>query len=238
VSSPAPKVPLPGSEHRAPAVRAMFDRIAPSYDLLNRVMTLRVDVAWRRRLVREVALRPGERLLDLCAGTMDVAAEARRREPQARVFGADFSLPMLARGAGKTGLPAAQADALALPFPDATFDAVTVAFGVRNLDSYERGIAEMARVLRPGGRMGILEFFRAESAGSRFVHGAYNRLALPVLGRVLSPDPEAYRYLVESMERFASRPEFEAACLARGFASVRGASLFPGVCGLVVARKA
>jgi ubiquinone/menaquinone biosynthesis methyltransferase len=216
----------------------MFDRIAPSYDLLNRVMTFRVDVAWRRRLVRELALAPGEVLLDLCAGTMDVAAEARRQAPRARVIGADFSLPMLARGAAKTGLPAAQADALALPFPDASFDAVTVAFGVRNLDSYERGIAEMARVLKRGGRMGILEFFRAESAGSRFVHGAYNRLALPVLGRVLSPDPEAYRYLVESMERFASRDEFEAAARARGFGAVRGASLFPGVCGLVVATRA
>jgi ubiquinone/menaquinone biosynthesis methyltransferase len=238
VTAEASKVPLPGEEDRAPAVRAMFDRIAPSYDLLNRVMTFRVDVAWRRRLVRELALAPGEVLLDLCAGTMDVAAEARRQAPGARVFGADFSLPMLARGAAKTGLPAAQADALALPFPDASFDAVTVAFGVRNLDSYERGIAEMARVLRPGGRMGILEFFRAESAGSRFVHGAYNKLALPVFGRILSPDPEAYRYLVESMERFASRGEFEAAARARGFAEVRSASLFPGVCGLVVATRA
>jgi ubiquinone/menaquinone biosynthesis methyltransferase len=235
VTSP---IPLPGEENRAPAVRAMFDRIAPSYDLLNRVMTFRVDVAWRRRLVRALALRPGERLLDLCAGTMDVAAEARRQVPGARVFGADFSLPMLARGAAKTGLPAAQADALALPFPDATFDAVTVAFGVRNLESYQAGVAEMARVLRPGGRMGILEFFRAESAGSRFVHGAYNRLALPVFGRVLSPDPEAYRYLVESMERFASRAEYEAACRAGGFSDVRGAALFPGVCGLVVAVRA
>jgi ubiquinone/menaquinone biosynthesis methyltransferase len=230
-------VPLPGERDRAPAVRAMFDRIAPSYDLLNRVMTLRVDVAWRRRLVRELALAPGEALLDLCAGTMDVAAEARRRAPGARIVGADFSLPMLARGAAKTGLPAAQADALALPFPDASFDAVTVAFGVRNLDSWEAGIREMARVLRPGGRMGILEFFRAESAGSRLVHGAYNRLALPVLGRVLSPDPEAYRYLVESMERFASRPEFEAAARRLGFSTVRGATLFPGVCGLVVAAR-
>ena len=234
----ASNVPLPGEGDRAPAVRAMFDRIAPSYDLLNRVMTLRVDVAWRRRLVRELRLAPGARLLDLCAGTMDVAAEARRQVPSAQVIGADFSLPMLARGAHKTGLPAAQADALALPFPDASFDAVTVAFGVRNLDSYRRGIVEMARVLRPGGRMGILEFFRPESAGSRFVHGAYNRLALPVFGRVLSPDPEAYRYLVQSMERFASRPEFEAACRESGFSTVRGASLFPGVCGLVVGVRA
>jgi ubiquinone/menaquinone biosynthesis methyltransferase len=213
----------------------MFDRIAPSYDLLNRVMTLRVDQRWRRILVASLGLREGERLLDLCAGTMDVAAQARLRHPRTRVFGADFSLEMLSRGARKTGLPAAQADALALPFADASFDAASVAFGVRNLESMERGLAELARVLRPGGRLGVLEFFRAQSAGSRFVHGAYNRLALPVLGRVLSPDPGAYRYLVASMERFASRPEFEEACRRAGFGAVTGETLFPGVCGLVVA---
>ncbi len=231
-------VPLPGDGPRAGAVRAMFDRIAPSYDLLNRVMTMRVDQRWRRRLIRAVALRDGERLLDLCAGTMDVAAEARRRAPGARIVGADFSIEMLARGAAKTGLPAVQADALGLPFPPASFDAATVAFGVRNLDSLDRGLAELARVLRPGGRLGVLEFFRPESQGSRFVHGAYNRLALPILGRVLSPDPEAYRYLVASMERFASRREFQEGARRAGFRDVRGATLFPGVCGLVTAVRA
>ncbi|HEX7621956.1 MAG TPA: ubiquinone/menaquinone biosynthesis methyltransferase [Anaeromyxobacteraceae bacterium] len=231
-------VPLPGEANRGRAVREMFDRIAPSYDLLNRVMTLRVDQRWRRRLIRELAPVDGEALLDLCAGTMDVAAEARRRAPGLRVVAADFSREMLARGARKTGFPAAQADALALPFPAARFDLATVAFGVRNLDALDRGLAELARVLRPGGRLGVLEFFRPESHGSRFVHGAYNRLALPVLGRVLSPDPAAYRYLVASMERFASRPEFEEACRQAGFEDVRGETLFPGVCGLVVARRA
>jgi len=233
-----PSVPLPGEANRGHAVRAMFDRIAPSYDLLNRVMTFRVDQRWRRRLIAALALRDGERLLDLCAGTMDVAAEARRREPGLHVVGADFSREMLARGAAKTGLPAAQADALALPFSSERFDAATVAFGMRNLDALDRGLAELARVLRPGGRLGVLEFFRPESQGSRFVHGAYNRLALPVLGRVLSPDPEAYRYLVASMERFASRLEFEEACRKAGFEDVRGATLFPGVCALVTARRA
>ncbi len=231
----AAPVPLPGEANRAGAVRAMFDRIAPSYDLLNRVMTMRVDQHWRRRLIRAVAPRVGERLLDVCAGTMDVAAEARRLVPGAAVFAADFSLPMLSRGAAKTGLPAAQADALSLPFAAATFEVATVAFGVRNLESLERGLGELARILKPGGRLGVIEFFRAESSGSRLVHGAYNRLALPVLGCLLSPDPDAYRYLVESMERFASRAEFEAMCRARGFASVSGETLFPGVCGLVTA---
>ncbi len=231
-------VPLPGEAHRAPAVRAMFDRIAPSYDLLNRVMTLRVDQAWRRRLLADLAPRDGEALLDLCAGTMDVAALARRGAPGLRIVGADFSFQMLARGVQKTHLPASQADALALPFKAGAFDLATVTFGMRNLDSYEAGLAELARVLRPGGRIGVLEFFRPESKGSRFVHGAYNRLALPVLGRILSPDPEAYRYLVASMERFASRPEFEASARRAGFRDVRGETLFPGVCGLVTGVRA
>jgi ubiquinone/menaquinone biosynthesis methyltransferase len=227
------QVPLPGEQARAQAVRAMFDRIAPTYDLLNRVMTLRVDQRWRRRLVASLRLEPGDRLLDVCAGTMDVAAEARRQYPGALVAGSDFSLPMLSRGAAKTGLPAAAADALALPFRDGCAAAATVAFGVRNLDSYPAGLAELARVLRPGGRLGILEFFRPESAGSRAFHGAYNRLALPVMGRLLSADADAYRYLVESMERFASLPEFLAAAERAGFREVRGETLFPGVCGLV-----
>ncbi|HEX9049391.1 MAG TPA: ubiquinone/menaquinone biosynthesis methyltransferase [Anaeromyxobacter sp.] len=230
--------PLPGEGPRAGAVRAMFDRIAPSYDLLNRVMTLRVDQAWRRRLLAALRPRDGEALLDLCAGTMDVADLARRRAPGLRVVAADFSFQMLHRGVEKTRLPAAQADALALPFRAGSFDLATVTFGMRNLDSWEAGLRELARALRPGGRLGVLEFFRSESAGSRFVHGAYNRLALPVLGRVLSPDPEAYRYLVASMERFASRPEFEDGARRAGFRDVRGETLFPGVCGLVRAVRA
>ncbi len=226
-------VPLPGEGERSQAVRAMFDRIAPTYDLLNRLMTLRVDQRWRRRLVRALRLAPGERALDVCAGTMDVAAEARRRFPEAVVLGSDFSLPMLARGAAKTGLPAAAADALRLPFRDGSVQAVTVAFGVRNLDSYEAGLAELARVLAPGGRLGVLEFFRSESAASRAVHRLNNPLAQPVLGRALSTDPAAYRYLVESMERFASMAEFLEAAGRAGFRETRGETLFPGVCGLV-----
>jgi ubiquinone/menaquinone biosynthesis methyltransferase len=168
---------------------------------------------------------------------MDVAAEARSRTPGLSVVGADFSLPMLARGARKTGLPAAPADALSLPFGPATFDAAAVAFGVRNLDSLDRGLSEIARVLRPGGRLGVLEFFRPGSRATRLFHRAYDRLALPVLGRILSPDPGAYRYLVESMERFASLPEFLEACRRAGLGRARGEVLFPGVCGLVVASR-
>jgi len=235
--TPAPKtaVPLPGEGARAAQVRAMFDRIAPRYDLLNRVMTMQVDQLWRRRLLSDLAPRDGERMLDLCAGTMDVADLAARRAPGLRVVGADFSFQMLSRGVEKTGLPASQADAMSMPFKPASFDLATVTFGIRNVDSWEGGLAEIARVLKPGGRLGILEFFRSETAGPRIVHGLYNRLALPILGRVLSPDPEAYRYLVASMERFASLPEFVAGARRVGFRDVKGVTLFPGVCGLVTA---
>lgn len=231
-------VPLPGEGPRATAVRAMFDRVAPSYDLLNRVMSLRIDQAWRGRLLRDLAPKDGEAMLDLCAGTMDVSALARRRAPGMKIVGADFSFGMLSRGVQKTGLPASQADALALPFKSASFDLATVTFGMRNLDSWETGLAELARVLRPGGRLGILEFFRPESTGTRFVHLAVNRVMVPVMGRILSPDPDAYRYLVQSMERFASRPEFEAGARRNGFEDVRGETLFPGMCGLVTAVRA
>jgi ubiquinone/menaquinone biosynthesis methyltransferase len=235
---PARPVPLPGETSRAAAVRAMFDRVAPSYDLLNRVMTLRVDQSWRKKLLTALAPLSGEVLLDLCAGTMDVAAMAMHRVPGLRIVGADFSIRMLQLGRKKTGLPAAQADALALPFSAGAFDLATVTFGMRNLEAYELGLAEIARVLRRGGRLGVLELFRAEGRGSRFVHKAYNRAVLPVLGRLLSPDPSAYRYLVESMERFVTRPEFEAAARRAGFRDVRGETLFPGVCGLVTAVRA
>ncbi|HSM93617.1 MAG TPA: ubiquinone/menaquinone biosynthesis methyltransferase [Anaeromyxobacteraceae bacterium] len=228
-------VPLPGEGQRGAQVRAMFDRIAPRYDLLNRVMSGRVDQLWRRRLLSDLAPRDGERLLDLCAGTMDVAAMARRRVPGLQIVGADFSFQMLSRGVEKTGLPASQADAMSMPFKPASFDLTTVTFGIRNVDHWEDALVEIARVLKPGGRLGILEFFRSETAGPRFVHGLYNRVALPILGRVLSPDPEAYRYLVQSMEKFASMPEFLEGARRAGFRDVKGVTLFPGVCGLVTA---
>jgi ubiquinone/menaquinone biosynthesis methyltransferase len=213
----------------------MFDRIAPGYDLLNRAMTLRIDRRWRRSLVRELVPVNGERFLDLCAGTLDLSAELRSRTPGVRIVAVDFSLPMLRRGKTKIALPVVAADALTLPFPRAHFDAAAVVFGLRNLESLERGLLELARVLRPGGRVGVLELFRPVSASSRLVHLLYNRLTLPALGRLLSPDPSAYRYLVESMERFVSRPEFEDALSRAGFAAVRGRALFPGACGMVLA---
>jgi ubiquinone/menaquinone biosynthesis methyltransferase len=176
-------------------------------------------------------------VLDLCAGTLDVAAEVVRQHPDARVVGADFSREMLARGCAKTALPAAQADALALPFAAATFDAVTVAFGVRNLESLPRGLAEIARVLRPGGVLGVLEFFRPAGAFARAVHALYDRALVPLVGRAVSRDATAYRYLAESIDAFGTVAEFAARLEAAGLDAVRTRTLWPGVAALAVARR-
>ncbi|MBI5477795.1 MAG: ubiquinone/menaquinone biosynthesis methyltransferase [Deltaproteobacteria bacterium] len=229
-------VPLPGEGARGPAVRRMFERIAPRYDLLNRVLALRTDVCWRRRLVAVLDLPAEARVLDLCAGTLDVAAEIRRQRPAACVVGADFARGMLQRGRAKTGLPVAQADALALPFAADAFDAVTVAFGLRNLESPARGLAEIARVLRPGGRVGVLELFRPAGAFARVVHALYNRGFVPLVGRTVSRDPAAYRYLVDSIDAFSSVAEFTALLAQSGFVSVERRSVWPGISSVVVAR--
>jgi ubiquinone/menaquinone biosynthesis methyltransferase len=214
----------------------MFESIAPTYDLLNRVLALRTDVRWRRRLVAALDLPPAPRVLDLCAGTLDVAAEVRRQRPAACVVGADFARAMLAHGRAKTGLAAVQADALALPFARGAFDAVTVAFGVRNLESLERGLAETARVLRPGGCLGVLEFFRPAGRFARVVHALYDRGLVPLLGRAVSGDPNAYRYLADSIDAFASVPEFARLLESSGFVAGAAQRLWPGVATLVLAR--
>jgi demethylmenaquinone methyltransferase / 2-methoxy-6-polyprenyl-1,4-benzoquinol methylase len=215
----------------------MFDNIAPTYDRLNRVLALRTDVRWRRLLVAALDLSADARVLDLCAGTLDVAAEVRRQRPAARVVGADFARAMLSRGHAKTGLPTAQADALALPFATGVFDAITVAFGVRNLDSPERCLEEIARVLKPGGCLGVLEFFRPQGTVARLVHRLYDRGLVPFVGHALSRDSTAYRYLADSIDAFLSKDEFTALLRRSGFVSAQGSAPWPGVAVVMVARS-
>ena len=202
-------------------------------------MTLRVDQAWRGRLLRALSPRPKESLLDLCAGTMDVARLAVRRTPGLKVVAADFSLGMLRLGVSKTGLPGSDPGRRHGP----ALPACRLRPRHRHLRPAEpgrlRGGPPGARAGAQAGRAaGVPSSSSAPTARPGLVHQAYNRLALPVLGRLLLPDPAAYRYLVQSMERFASRPEFEAAAARAGFSEVRGETLFPGVCGLVTAVRA
>jgi ubiquinone/menaquinone biosynthesis methyltransferase len=215
-------------------VRAMFDRIAPTYDRSNRVLSAGIDVAWRRRAVRALDGAPPGPILDLCAGTMDLTAMVLRARPEARVVAADFAPQMLA--AGKAKAPRAEtvvADALSLPFADGEFAAVICGFGVRNLADPARGAREVRRVLQPGGVFVVLEFFRPTTLATRAFHAAYARAVLPRVGGAISGDRGAYAYLASSMKAFLPRRDYEAMLAREGFARVRGEELTFGVASIV-----
>ena len=188
-------------------VRAMFDRIAPRYDLLNRAMTMGLDRRWRRLAAAAAALAAGDRALDVCTGTGDLAlALAARTTDAGEVVGLDVSSEMLhiarekARAGGVHNVQFDTADATALPLPDNGFDAATVAFGVRNLESLDHGLAEMSRVVRPGGRVVVLEISTPPRLRP-FYRLWFDRL-VPALGATLGRDGAAYSYLPASVRRF------------------------------------
>ncbi len=188
----------------------MFDRIAGVYDLMNTAMTAGMHHRWRERAADRAELEPGNSALDVCCGTGDLAFElARRVGPQGAVVGCDFSEPMLEharRKAAERGLGQVRfewADALELPYPDGAFDAVTVGFGARNLADLQRGLAELARVLRPGGRLVILEITQPRRPPLSIFYSLWFDRIVPVLGAVAG-DSDAYAYLPQSVKRFPS----------------------------------
>ena len=214
-------------------VRGMFDRIAPVYDLMNRVMTVGLDRRWRKLAVTEVVW-PGDRVLDACCGTGDLAVEAERRG--GRVVGLDFAEKMLERARGKSGaIEWVQGDALALPFGDGEFDAATVGFGVRNLADLEAGLRELARVLKPGGRVAVLEITRPRGILRPFFRLWFDGV-VPVLGKVL-PGGEAYTYLPASVRRFPGPDDLSALFESAGFESVRYRLLGGGIVALHVGTR-
>jgi demethylmenaquinone methyltransferase/2-methoxy-6-polyprenyl-1,4-benzoquinol methylase len=231
------------SEEFATEVRGMFDRIAGVYDLMNSAMTAGLHHQWRERAVDRADVGPGSDALDVCCGTGDLALALRRRiGPDGRVVGCDFSEPMLElarRKSGEEGLAVefGWADALDLPYGDQSFDAVTVGFGARNLADLDRGLAEMARVLRPGGRLAILEITRPEREPlSTFYSLWFDRL-VPVLGAVAG-DQDAYSYLPESVRSFPD-PEALAAMIDRaGFDEIRWLLLAGGIIAIHSATRA
>jgi ubiquinone/menaquinone biosynthesis methyltransferase len=215
------------------AVQQMFDGIAPTYDTLNRVLSLGIDQSWRRRAIAALGDVRGRKVLDVCAGTLDLSALAVAAG--AEVTASDFSHAMLASGRGKVRAPVVRADALALPFADAAFDGVVCGFGLRNLDDTRAGLAEMRRVVRAGGRCVVLDFFRPRRAVTRAVQALYNQRVLPLVGGMVSGDRSAYRYLADSIDRFATRGDVEELCREVGFTHARSEDLTLGIASMVVA---
>jgi len=216
------------------AARGMFERIASTYDLLNRGLSLGIDRLWRARAVAEVVRAPRGPVLDLCAGTLDLAAAIADRRPLDRVVGVDFSPAMLAHGARKaTRVETVVADALHLPFDDGSFAVVVCGFGMRNLADLTRGLRQVRRVLAPGGVFVTLELFRPTRIAARTLHRVYARALLPAIGGLVSGDPGAYDYLARSMAGFVTREEYEGALRAATFSSVHGFDLTLGIASIV-----
>lgn len=227
--------PSRGSAQFAGQVNRMFDRIAGHYDAMNSVMSAGLHHRWRRRTADRAELARGGSALDVCCGTGDLALElARRVGPSGEVIGCDFSEPMLdlarakATARGAPGVRFDYADALRLPYEDESFDAVTVGFGVRNLADLDRGLAEMTRVLRPGGRLAILEITQPRRPPLSIFYSLWFDRVVPLLGG-LAGDRDAYTYLPESVRSFPSPRELAARMEAAGLGPIRVTVLAGGI---------
>ena len=231
--TPDPTQPLPEGEAKATAVRSMFDAIAPRYDLVNRIMTFRLDVRWRRRAVRRLDLPDGSVVLDLACGTGDLCRDLERAG--LAPIGMDLSWGMLA--AARTGAPLVHGDALRLPVADGAADGVTCGFALRNLIGLEPFFAEMARALRPGGRIAILEVDSPPNPLLRLGHGLYFGRVVPFIGGLLS-DRDAYRYLPRSVAYLPSEKDLLATIVSAGFVDVAKERCSGGIAQLLTATRA
>ncbi|MBR2772357.1 MAG: bifunctional demethylmenaquinone methyltransferase/2-methoxy-6-polyprenyl-1,4-benzoquinol methylase UbiE [Bacteroidales bacterium] len=196
-------------------IAAMFDRISPSYDRLNHLLSYNIDKVWRRKTAKIVACYSPKTILDLATGTADLAIALAKRNPQAHIIGTDISEKMLEIGQAKIAKEKLEnqielrlGDATALPFEDNSFDTVTVAFGVRNFENMKQGLSEIHRVLKPNGQTFILEFSMPEKFPIKQVYRLYFKHILPKIGKWVSKDASAYTYLPESVERFPKPLEF------------------------------
>jgi demethylmenaquinone methyltransferase/2-methoxy-6-polyprenyl-1,4-benzoquinol methylase len=222
-------------------IAGMFDAIAPRYDLLNHLLSAGIDRRWRATAIRSLALTGRETLLDVCTGTADIALQARGA---ARVLGVDFAGAMLAFGRRKVRdagedrrITLVRGDASRLPVRDGSVDAVTVAFGIRNVEHPERACAEMSRAMRAGGRLAILEFGVPRIPGISMLYLWYFKYLLPRVGRLVSGHTAAYSYLPASVGTFPPPPAFMAILEQAGFTDVRADSLTLGIVYLYTARK-
>ena len=227
-------------------IAGMFDAIAPRYDLLNHLLSAGIDKRWRAKAIRSLQLTGRERLVDVATGTADVALAARRAGPSgaAHVLGIDFAGAMLSRGLRKVRaagesrhIALVRGDAMNLPAATGSADAVTISFGIRNVERPEVACREMARVLRPGGRLAILEFGVPIIPGVSALYLWYFRQVLPRIGRLISGHTGAYSYLPASVGTFAPPDEFMKILRQSGFVDVRAVPLTLGIVYLYVGRK-
>ncbi len=224
----------------AAQIRTMFDRIAPRYDLANRVISMGVDTVWRRRAIRASGIADGQSALDVCCGTGDMTFALARRT-SSTVVGADFSPVMLEMADRRHGRKAAgsvdhvrfvEADAMQLPFDDDSFDVLTVSFGVRNVERIEQAFAEFQRVVRPGGRIVVMEFTRPRNRFFRGFYGVWFERIVPVIGGLVTGDREAYTYLPSSVRQFPEPGEIGSLLEGAGMESVRWRLMGGGIVAL------
>jgi demethylmenaquinone methyltransferase/2-methoxy-6-polyprenyl-1,4-benzoquinol methylase len=225
---------------KARRVRGVFDSVAPRYDLMNDLMSAGLHRVWKEFALSQANLRPGQRALDVAAGTGDLAAGlARQVGPRGLVVVTDINAAMLGTGRDRLldrgivgNVEYVQADAECLPFADASFDCVTIGFGLRNVTDKDAALASMRRVLRPGGQLLILEFSRPVAPGLQSVYDAYSFRVLPLLGRVVAQDEASYRYLAESIRRHPDQQALLGMMRAAGLEDCRYHNLAGGIVAL------
>jgi demethylmenaquinone methyltransferase/2-methoxy-6-polyprenyl-1,4-benzoquinol methylase len=235
-----------GPDKSSARIAGMFDAIAGRYDLLNHLLSAGLDRRWRRRAVRALGLSGRERVVDLCTGTADLAIAAANAVPGAAIIiGIDFAGEMLRRGQAKLGhlglanrIRLLRADSTAVPLAGRSADAVTMAFGIRNVHEPGAAVAEAFRILQPGGRLAILEFGFPRVPGIRALYAAYFRYLLPLVGRLVSRHRQAYSYLPASVEAFQSPEAFTNLLRQGGFSDVSAVPMTFGIVYLFIGRRA
>ena len=225
-------------------VRELFGTIAKRYDFLNHLFSLSLDRLWRRQAVKTISSDDEIKVLDLCAGTLDMTVELLKRNPFAKITAVDFSQPMLDKGqkklaaAVKGQVQIICGDCLKIPLPDNSFDVVMCAYGMRNLDDPLKGVREINRLLKKGGRLVVLDFFRPEAFITKLFYQSYARFAIPLVGSIISKNKNAYRYLRASILQFFTMNDFKRLLKQNGFADIAAQDQSFGISGLVTATKA
>lgn len=243
MSVPAPVIDIPEGQEKARFVHGLFSQIAPTYDLLNRTLSMGQDQHWRRVAAREANLKPGDKALDVATGTGDLARELLRHTGiQGMVIGTDFCLPMLELGSKRNAelrapIPMIEGDAMNLPFPDDAFDASTIAFGTRNVMDLQRCFVEMTRVVRPGGRVVCLELARPLWPPFRALYFVYFNKMLPSFARLVHPRKRNYAYLPASLAAFVDRDGLSDVMRTAGLADVYVVNLTGGIVAIHVGTK-